>query len=380
MDAVMSGEFDTRTLKRRTPVWAALSDLFLDTDVSMFYAEIAETLRKSRYRADEIERMIWEEVGPAFYTNVIAEDRAWSAWPTEHVREIVLDYLSLSSLERYARQRASVDVVGNLIDQHWHTLQRFTWGASASRPTFALPSFQLPRIDLPRLPQVNLPQVNLAGVSRPVLISGFVAALVFGLIAYEAFAVLRAQARTPEVLQQAWAQAGPPLSRELPVSWLEALMRVEDPGFRRHRGVDFQTPGQGWTTITQALVKRLYFDRFTPGFGKIEQSLIARFVLSDAISKDEQLDLFLSLAYFGTQDGRDIIGFRSAAVAYYGRALGELDSREFLSLVAMLPAPNELRPGTARNNERVARIERLIDGACAPSGWGDVWLDGCAAR
>jgi membrane carboxypeptidase/penicillin-binding protein len=200
------------------------------------------------------------------------------------------------------------------------------------------------------------------------------------ILAYEVFAIARAQARTSVVLQQAWAQAGPPLSRELPVSWIEALLRVEDPGFRRHHGVDFQTPGQGMTTITQALVKRLYFERFVPGFSKIEQSLIARFVFNEAVTKDEQLDLFMSLAYFGTVDGRDIIGFRSAAATYYGRALSELDSREFLALVAMLPAPNQLKPGTPENAERVDRIERLLAGDCAPAGWGDVWFEACATR
>ena len=35
----------------------------------------------------------------------------------------------------------------------------------------------------------------------------------------------------------------------------DALLRVEDPSFYEHHGVDLHTPGQGLTTITQALVK-----------------------------------------------------------------------------------------------------------------------------
>lgn len=385
MDAAVTEPIDARTLKRRLPVWAALSDLFLDTDVTLFYADIASVLRKSRYTPEDVEHILWEEVGPAFHTNLIADDRVWSSWTQDDVYDIVMQHLSRPSLERYAMQQESQGVVADVFEQHWNALVYHTWGDRPPRrkqplklPRIAAPKLTLPQIDLPklRLPAIAVRRLSPLGAAGLVL--AVVLLLVLGLAAYQGAAVLRAQARTPDVLQRAWAQAGPPISRELQVSWIEALLRVEDPGFRMHRGVDFSTPGQGWTTITQALAKRLYFDSFTLGFAKIEQSLIARFVLDPAISKDEQLDLFLSHAYFGHVDGRPVIGFRNAAQVYHGKALGELNREEFLALVAMLPAPNDLRPGTAASAERLARIERLLDNACAPRDWRDVWLDDCA--
>lgn len=36
---------------------------------------------------------------------------------------------------------------------------------------------------------------------------------------------------------------------------LDALLKIEDPAFYRHKGVDLKTPGAGLTTITQSLVK-----------------------------------------------------------------------------------------------------------------------------
>lgn len=385
MDAAVTEPIDARTLKRRLPVWAALSDLFLDTDVSLLYADIAADLRKSRYTLEDIEHILWEEVGPAFYTNLIADNRAWSSWSQDDVCDIVMQHISRPSLERYAKQQESADMVADVVAQHWNALAYETWGdrPPRRRPPIALPRFDLPRIAMPALtlPTITMPELRLRKL-RPLeatwLSLAVVFALIGGLALFQTVAVLRAQARTPEVLDRAWAQAGPPISRELQVSWIEALLRVEDPGFRMHRGVDFSTPGQGWTTITQALTKRLYFDSFTPGFAKIEQSLIARFVLDPAISKDEQLDLFLSLAYFGDANGRPVIGFRNAAQVYHGKALGELSRDEFIALVAMLPAPNELAPGAAANAERVARIERLLDNECAPRDWRDVWLSDCA--
>ena len=200
---------------------------------------------------------------------------------------------------------------------------------------------------------------------------------IVGVAAYETWAVNRAWRNTPAILEHGRAQAGEPLAQELPQDWIDALLAVEDPSFRAHSGLDLSTPGQGLTTITQALAKRLYFDGFEPGFAKIEQSLIAHFVLDRAADKDEQLELFLGLAYFGTQEGREVIGFRDAAQTYFSRPLSELDRPEFLALVAMLIQPNGLRPDGQANAERVARIERLLAGACAPTGLRDVWLTAC---
>jgi len=97
----------------------------------------------------------------------------------------------------------------------------------------------------------------------------------------------------------------------------EILLKVQDPGFYRHNGIDMSTPGAGLTTITQSIVKKLFFDHFEPGIAKIKQSLIARYVVNELISKDDQLTLFLNTMYFGKVNGEPIVGLESAANAYY---------------------------------------------------------------
>lgn len=207
---------------------------------------------------------------------------------------------------------------------------------------------------------------------------GVVLVAVAGLAIYEAAAIARARARTPAVIAR--AREG-----ELPLSALsrqrrEALLAVDDPGFFRHRGVDFETPGQGRTTITQGLVKRFYFERFTPGFAKIEQSLIARYVLDPALSKPEQIAAYLNHSYFGHMRGRAIIGFADAARTYHSRDFRTLTDAQFLSLVAMTIGPNALDPvrHPAANAERVRRIEALLAKRCRPDGVWDVTYESCA--
>lgn len=202
--------------------------------------------------------------------------------------------------------------------------------------------------------------------------------LLIAVIAYEGYAVTRAHARTPEVL----ALPRPLTLDRVSPDRQAALLTVDDPNFYGHNGLDFATPGQGNTNLTQSLVKRFYFKRFRPGFQKIEQMLIARYVVTPAISKRDQLELFYNYAYFGSVRGREVIGFPAAARAYFGREFAALDERQYLALVAMLIAPNALDPlrHPRENAERVQRIQALLEARCRPADRGDIWYAGCAVN
>jgi membrane carboxypeptidase/penicillin-binding protein len=198
------------------------------------------------------------------------------------------------------------------------------------------------------------------------------------LAAWESFAVWRAWQRTPAVLARAargeleLPDAGP---RRL--AW---IVKVDDPNFFGHNGFDWGTPGQGNTNLTQSLVKRFYFSRFQPGFAKIEQALIARFVLDRALSKQGQLKAYLNHAYLGQDRGRSIVGYAAAARSYYGKPFAALSDDEFLSLLAMTVAPRDLNPRSnpQENKARVARIKRYLAGQCAPADRSDVRYVRCA--
>ncbi len=184
------------------------------------------------------------------------------------------------------------------------------------------------------------------------------AAAITCLMLWEANAVRSAESRSDAVLSK-WLAKPQPLSlAALTPERKDILLRVEDPAFYEHKGVDFFSPGQGMTTITQALVKFLYFDTFTPGFAKIEQSLIAHFVLDRRLNKDSQLTLFLNQAYFGDQNGREIRGFAEAAESYFAKPFAALDQDEYIGLVAMLIGPNDVNPANKqRYGERVRRYK-----------------------
>ena len=203
--------------------------------------------------------------------------------------------------------------------------------------------------------------------------------LVLLLFAYEAYRLVVAERKTAVLMQEYGEDRLAIRSASLPKARLDALLKIEDPSFYDHNGVDFSTPGQGLTTITQGLVKYMYFDRFTPGLAKIEQSLIARFVVNRHFGKQHQLDIMLNHAYLGSFDGKEVRGFGEAAQTYFSKSFEALNDREFIGLVGMMIAPNNLDPVRNRENHerRVARIESYLAGKCKPTGLRDVTYEAC---
>lgn len=159
---------------------------------------------------------------------------------------------------------------------------------------------------------------------------------------------------------------------------LAMVVLVQDPAFATHSGVDFTTAGAGITTISQSVSKRLAFDQFRPGIGKIRQTGYA-LGLERQLEKDQILALWLNTVEMGRGPDGWMTGFFTASDAIYNRAPSEVTDDEFLRLVAVVIAPGsfDLRSTDHDLDRRVQRIVRRVGGQCAPIDHADVWLDGC---
>ena len=159
---------------------------------------------------------------------------------------------------------------------------------------------------------------------------------------------------------------------------LDELLRVDDPDFWNHRGIDLATPGSGMTSITQSLAKRLAFFDFKPGFRKLRQSAYA-IGLERRLSKRQILALALDTAEMGRGPHGWMHGLFVASLQVYGKPPAALDDRQWLRLVAVLVAPRrfDLFSADPALDDRVGRIQRLLAGRCRPSGKRDIWLEGC---
>lgn len=191
--------------------------------------------------------------------------------------------------------------------------------------------------------------------------------------------ILVERSDAPEKVATIIAQMDPAIDRLAPER-LDMLLAIEDPTFFKNDGIDLDTAGAGMTTLAQGLGKRIFFGRFQPGIRKIELMVLTKFALIPTVPRGDILRASLASAYLGHDADGAIIGFADAAQRYYGKPLDTLTDREWLSLVALLPAPNKLDPvrHPEENAERVDRMERLLAGECQPDGLRDVMLVGCA--
>lgn len=123
----IGGMFALLDIERRLPVWHAMSDLFLDTELQAEgYRRIAEVLDVSRYSSAELRSILENEVAPAFASNLLSVAGVWAGWSKEDVREIMLRsrhrrYIQpLSWLKRLTYRRH--------IDREWEKIERLLKG------------------------------------------------------------------------------------------------------------------------------------------------------------------------------------------------------------------------------------------------------------
>lgn len=182
---------------------------------------------------------------------------------------------------------------------------------------------------------------------------------------------------------------------QLPDRHVEALIKIEDPTFYEHHGLDISN-GQGLTTITSVVARNVFLgNREVDGIKGVMQSLyqgvfncckridlgrdVMALALNSRSTKQQQLNLFLEDTYFGSINGKGVIGFESAAKTYYGKSLSQLTGREFYGIIAMPLAPNYYHPvkNPEIHAERVKRIEAVVTGKCEADGWLDLTYENC---
>jgi penicillin-binding protein 1C len=154
--------------------------------------------------------------------------------------------------------------------------------------------------------------------------------------------------------------------------FLTLLLAYEDKRFGAHRGVDLLALGRasaqlighgrivsGASTITMQ-VARLLEPRAERSFTAKLRQMVRAVEIERALSKDEILALYLSLAPYGG----NLEGVRAASLAYFGKEPRRLTLGEAALLVALPQSPEQRRPDRASEAARRAR-DRVLDRAAA---------------
>ena len=139
---------------------------------------------------------------------------------------------------------------------------------------------------------------------------------------------------------------------EISGSLILCTVMLEDPTFTAHRGYDpvsmklavrnffrREFPQFGGSTITQQLVKNLYFTFERKVSRKIKELFLAmRF--EKRLTKKQILELYLNVIYYGNGQ----YGIHDAAMFYFGKTPKELTLNQSFLLASLLPVVGRLNP------------------------------------
>lgn len=153
--------------------------------------------------------------------------------------------------------------------------------------------------------------------------------------------------------------------------YLNATIAVEDHHFYKHLGFDIIATtnalfsnilsgsfvGRGGSTITQQLAKNMYFEQDKKLERKVAELLVA-FQLEEKLTKDEILELYINIIYFG--DG--YYGIKTASSGYYNKEPINLSFDEALLLAGLPSAPSVYSPTVSERlaHERKAQVRSAM--------------------
>lgn len=176
----------------------------------------------------------------------------------------------------------------------------------------------------------------------------------------------------PELFEQNWLALGNsiiyqgPLTDKLlfkplklsnvPTLCLQSLLVTEDENFLNHSGIDpkglarafwvnlqKRRFAQGGSTLTQQYVKNAFLTQDKTLKRKALEILLS-FWIEARNTKDEILEKYLNVVYFGSVSGFEIRGLEAASRFYFEKSVDKLTLSECTSLSAMLKGPAQYDP------------------------------------
>lgn len=157
---------------------------------------------------------------------------------------------------------------------------------------------------------------------------------------------------------------------EIPVDMRHAVMAIEDVNFLEHGGVSLRSTlralfkdlrarrfVEGGSTITQQLMKNLFFSREKAMSRKIKEAIYAFFTESTH-SKESILEAYLNEVYLGQWSTHEIHGVSEAARFYFNRSIFDISLSQSATLAAIIQAPNSHDP--RRNPANTIKRRNLV--------------------
>ncbi len=163
-----------------------------------------------------------------------------------------------------------------------------------------------------------------------------------------------------------------PLAR-IPKVVRQAVVATEDRRFYHHGGLDLRSNlralmvnlkaggvRQGGSTITQQLARGLFLGSQRTWDRKLREMFLA-VGLELLLTKDQILEMYLNMVYWGRADGGGVAGIAEAARWYFDEPVDSLRLSEAAMLAGIIPGPNSSSPFRDPRKARERRNNVLED-------------------
>ena len=143
---------------------------------------------------------------------------------------------------------------------------------------------------------------------------------------------------------------------EISSNFLVQVVESEDRKFYDHFGINITSTArafiknflagaklEGGSSITQQLAKNMYFS-FEKRYERKVAELFVAFQLEKVYTKEEILELYCNIAYFG----EGTYGIEEATLHYFGKEPFDMTDEEAAALVITLKSPNNYNPNAMK--------------------------------
>lgn len=157
---------------------------------------------------------------------------------------------------------------------------------------------------------------------------------------------------------------------KIPESLIWATLAIEDKKFYEHHGLSLngifmaliynfrindKVAIRGGSTITQQLVKNVFFDRSKTWTRKAKEAVLA-IQLEMKLSKDEILERYLNQVAYGGET----YGAQEAALKYFGKNVWEINTAQAAFLAGLPAAPSSYSPFSGNIDYAYSRQKHVI--------------------
>ena len=156
----------------------------------------------------------------------------------------------------------------------------------------------------------------------------------------------------------------------IPSVFWKGLIGIEDVRFLDHFGIDLksilraiikdiqvQKLAQGGSTLTQQLVKNLFFTNERSIARKIKEIILSIYI-EHKLSKEEILEIYFNEVYWGSLQGIHVRGIYAASSFYFSKKIEEITPYEAAILISLLKGPSYYNP--LHNLERLKQRTRYV--------------------